>query len=168
MAHRTFSTHDLWPSLRFNLPHSVPPQSIMPETAPLPLSCFLHQSVFHWIVRIRETGAENTIYTLAAAECSDPRLAQRRGEPGLPALGTRPRPCEFNPKSGITSKLRHPRILSLNSLYSDVVRPEILWDVRSHQGSPTGLPRRLNSILQSGSMVVYTSSPKPHIILRIL
>jgi hypothetical protein len=45
--------------LRFDLQHSVLPQSIMPETAPLPVSCFLHQSAFHWIVRIRETGADH-------------------------------------------------------------------------------------------------------------
>jgi hypothetical protein len=54
----------------------------MPETAPLPVSCFLHQYAFQWTVWIRETGAENTISALAAGECSDPRLAQQRGEPG--------------------------------------------------------------------------------------
>src|SRR5664280_2008288 len=63
------------------------PQSIIPETAPFPVSWFPHQSAFQWTVRIRETGAENTIYALAAGECSDPRLAQQRGEPGAPGQG---------------------------------------------------------------------------------
>jgi hypothetical protein len=101
-AHRAFSTHDLWPST----PIRSPP--------------------------LRSPGKHNagncpTSSLLGASPVrSDPRLAQQRGEPGVPALGPRPRPCEFNPKSGITSKLRHPRILSLNGLYSDAVRREVL------------------------------------------
>jgi hypothetical protein len=85
-AHRTFSTHDLWPSTPIRSPPLRSPGKHNAGNCSASVSWFPHQSAFQWAVRIRETGAENTIYALAAGECSDPRLAQQRGEPGAPGI----------------------------------------------------------------------------------